>query len=288
MKKCILLIFSLLFAGLCTSQVGINTENPKGVFHIDSKGDSGVSGTNSVDDVIVDSQGSMGIGTLTPQAKLDINGNLRIADAPVVANASVLVRDGVTGIVGTAVAIPTKVAFIQSVEAQRLTTAAEKASFNAGVAVRVIWSLSDIVSNNVVDFDDASDVFIVKETGLYELSGFLNYAAYSTIPTTYPTSVDAGRAGVNVSIQVNRNDGKGWVDFTASRIVFTGTAVHSTAQTIIVPPGVLIFDAGTKIRMVFLRPSADFGLPHGTSGGDNGVTLPTGVLFSKGMKILAL
>lgn len=287
MKKSILLIINLLLVKLCVSQVGINTENPKGVFHIDAKGDTGVQGVEFSDDIVVNAEGRMGIGTLTPQAKLDINGNLRIAEAPVVANAAVLVRDGVTGLVGTAVSVPTKVAFVQSVESQRLTTPAEKDLFNTGAPVQVTWSPVDIVSNNVVDFDDASDVFIISQTGLYELSGFLNYATYSTIPATYPTTVDAGRSGVNVSIQVDRNDGKGWIDFTAARIVFTGTAVHNTAQSIIVPPGVLIFDKGTKIRMVFLRPAANFGLPHGASG-DNGITLPAGVLFSKGIKILAL
>lgn len=287
MKKCFLLIFSLLSAGLCTSQVGVNTENPRGVFHIDAKANTGVAGINISDDVIVDSEGKMSIGTLTPQAKLDINGNLRIGDAPVIANSSVLVRDNTTGLVGTAVAVPTKVAFIQSTEAQKLTTQIEKDLFNTGVPVQVTWSPVDVVSNNVVNFNDPTDEFIISQKGLYELSGFLNYATYSTIPATYPTTVDAGRSGVNVSIQVDRNDGNGWIDFTAARIVFTGTAVHNTSQTIIVPPGVLIFDKGTKVRMVFLRPAFNFGLSHGTSG-DNGITLPAGVLFTKGMKILAL
>lgn len=287
MKKCILLIISLLLAELCISQVGINTENPRGVFHIDTKGDTSAQGANFSDDIVADTEGKMGIGTLTPQAKLDINGNLRIADAPAIANASVLVRDGVTGLVGTAVAVPTKVAFIQSIEAQRLTTQPEKDLFNTGTPVQVTWSPVDVVSNNVVDFDDASDVFVISQTGLYELSGFLNYATYSTIPLTYPNTVDAGRSGVNASIQVDKNDGKGWIDFSAARIVYTGTAVHSTGQTIIVPPGVLIFNKGTKIRMVFLRPAFNFGLAHGESG-DNGIVLPAGVLFSKGMKILSL
>ncbi|PXV69130.1 hypothetical protein CLV62_101399 [Dysgonomonas alginatilytica] len=287
MKKSILLIISLLLAELSISQVGINTEDPKGVFHIDAKGDTGAQGVKFSDDIVVNTEGKMGIGTLTPQARLDINGNLRIADAPVIANAAVLVRDGTTGMVGTAVSVPTKVAFIQSIEAQLLTTQAEKDLFNTAVPVQVTWSSADIVSNNVVDFNDTSDIFTISQTGLYELSGFMNYATYSTIPTTYPTTVDAGRAGVNVSIQVDKNDGKGWTDFTAARIVFTGTAVHNTSQTIIVPPGVLIFDKGTKIRMVFLRPATNFGLAHGTSG-NNGIALPAGILFSKGMKILAL
>lgn len=287
MKKSFLLIFSLLIAGVCVSQVGVNTETPIGIFHIDSTGDTTTQGDNSVDDIVIDSQGNVAIGGTSAQAKVDINGNLRIGDAPVIANSSVLVRDNVTGLVGTAVAVPTRLAFIQSTEPQRLTTVAEKTIFNTAAPVQVAWSAADIVSNNLVDFDDAADIFVINNTGLYELSGFLNYAAYANIPPTYPTTVDAGRAGVNASIQVDKNDGNGWIDFTAARVVYTGTAVTNTSTTIIIPPAVLVFDAGTKIRMVFLRPAANFGLAHGDAG-DNGIVLPAGIRFSKGMKILAM
>ncbi|QIK60562.1 hypothetical protein G7050_12265 [Dysgonomonas sp. HDW5A] len=286
-KKGFLLIISLLFAELCISQVGINTENPSGVFHIDPKSNTTSIGANSEDDMLVDSDGNVAIGANSAQAKLDINGNLRIGDAPVIANSSVLVRDNTTGLVGTAVAIPTKLAFIQSIEPQLLTTVPEKTLFNTGAPVQVTWSSADIVSNNLVDFDDAGDLFVINETGLYELSGFINYAAYANIPATYPTTVDAGRAGVNASIQVDRNDGNGWTDFTAARVVFTGTAVSNTSISIIIPPAVLVFNAGTKVRMVFLRPAANFGLPHGDSG-NNGIALPAGIKFSKGMKILSM
>lgn len=285
--KIFLLIFSLLFAELCISQVGINTEAPKGVFHIDSRGDTSTQGANSLDDIVIDSEGNIAIGGTSAQAKVDINGNLRIGDAPVIANSSVLVRDNATGLVGTAVAVPTRLAFIQSIEPQRLTTVAEKAAFNTAAPVQVKWSAADIVSNNLVDFDDAADIFVINSTGLYELSGFLNYAAYANIPATYPTTVDAGRAGVNASIQVDKNDGRGWVDFTAARVVYAGTSVSNTSTTIIIPPAVLVFNAGTKIRMVFLRPDPNFGLPHGDSG-DNGIALPVGIRFSKGIKIVAM
>lgn len=286
-KKGFLLIISLLLAELCISQVGINTENPLGVFHIDPNSNTTSIGANSEDDMLVDSDGNVAIGANSAQAKLDINGNLRIGSAPVIANSSVLVRDNTTGLVGTAVAIPTRLAFIQSTESQLLTTVPEKTLFNTAAPVQVTWSPTDIVSNNLVDFDDAGDLFVINETGLYELSGFINYAAYANIPATYPTIVDAGRAGINASIQVDKNDGDGWVDFTAARVVFTGTAVHSTAISIIIPPAVLVFNAGTKVRMVFLRPASNFGLPHGDSG-NNGIALPAGIKFSKGMKILSM
>ncbi len=232
-------------------------------------------------------RGSVNIAGESSAATLDIDGNLSIGSAPSIANASALVRDNTTGIVGTAVSVPTKFAFVQSFQIQRITTQSEKDLFNTGADFQVIWDAKDIVSNNVVTFDNSNDYFVINQDGLYELSGFLNYAAYSTIPATYPTTLDAGRSGVNVSIQVNKNDGSGWIDFTAARYVFTGTAVHSTAVTIVIPSGVSLFSQGTKIRMIFKRPGSNFGLPHGTSG-DNGITLPSGVQFTKGMKIFAL
>lgn len=52
------------------SQVGINTKSPTGIFHIDPKGDSP---TSTTDDMIVTAAGNMGLGTVSPQAKMHIN-----------------------------------------------------------------------------------------------------------------------------------------------------------------------------------------------------------------------
>ncbi|KMQ60771.1 hypothetical protein ACM40_13605 [Chryseobacterium sp. BLS98] len=57
------------------SQVGINTSNPLGKFHIDAKKNTSVSGGNIInaeDDVIITTEGKMGIGKI-PAAKLEIN-----------------------------------------------------------------------------------------------------------------------------------------------------------------------------------------------------------------------
>lgn len=64
--------------------VGINTTKPQGPFHVDAKGDT-QGGANTSDDVIVDKNGNLGIGTLTPTAKVHIktDGNIngiRISD----------------------------------------------------------------------------------------------------------------------------------------------------------------------------------------------------------------
>lgn len=70
MKKSLLIVLSLFSVYGLWGQVGINTENPQGVLHIDSKGDTNGS-TNTSDDVIVNSDGNLGVGLLSPAAKVE-------------------------------------------------------------------------------------------------------------------------------------------------------------------------------------------------------------------------
>lgn len=79
MKKKILLLMGMFSFGIILyAQVGINTKNPQGIFHIDGRSttasinpDTGIpNATQQLDDVIVLSNGNMGIGTITPSAKI--------------------------------------------------------------------------------------------------------------------------------------------------------------------------------------------------------------------------
>ena len=78
MKKLILLIAGISFVPVY-SQVGINTGNPTGIFHVDGAKDNAVTGiptlTQQANDFVVTSNGSIGIGTVSPNASaiLDVN-----------------------------------------------------------------------------------------------------------------------------------------------------------------------------------------------------------------------
>ncbi|MEK6510100.1 hypothetical protein [Myroides sp. C4067] len=77
MKKRILLNTIILFTLTIYGQVGINTPNPLGIFHIDGKKDNPLIGTpNTItqqNDVIITENGDLAIGIIIPTNKLTIN-----------------------------------------------------------------------------------------------------------------------------------------------------------------------------------------------------------------------
>ncbi len=77
MKKLLLITSSLVMFSFSYGQkVGINTENPQGVFHVDGSKNNPATGSPSpaqqADDVLVDSNGNVGIGTIEPTNKLHV------------------------------------------------------------------------------------------------------------------------------------------------------------------------------------------------------------------------
>lgn len=73
MKKNYLLLAVASFS-LLSAQVGINTANPQGVFHVDSQknNDAGGTGTDA-DDVVINNSGYLGVGVVNPQLPIQVN-----------------------------------------------------------------------------------------------------------------------------------------------------------------------------------------------------------------------
>jgi hypothetical protein len=88
MKKIILSLCLILVASswgysqAVSKSVGVNTDNPRAIFHIDAKEDNGTGNipTNITDDVVIDNSGQVGIGKIDPTVKLDIKGGMRLVD----------------------------------------------------------------------------------------------------------------------------------------------------------------------------------------------------------------
>jgi len=88
MKNKLFSILALLIIKLCSGQVGLNTQNPQGIFHVDSGKNNNDSGVPTVDqqadDFTIVKSGDVGIGTTDPSARLHIvstsGSALRIAD----------------------------------------------------------------------------------------------------------------------------------------------------------------------------------------------------------------
>ncbi|PWN68305.1 hypothetical protein C1631_016535 [Chryseobacterium phosphatilyticum] len=78
MKKTLLLL-SAVVSVTAASQIGINTSNPQGIFHVDGSKDNAVTGVPTIlqqaNDFTITSTGSVGVGTVVPHssALLDIN-----------------------------------------------------------------------------------------------------------------------------------------------------------------------------------------------------------------------
>lgn len=74
MKKYIAYLTTLVYiisTGNSLAQIGINTDSPQQIFHIDAQ--KNTSGTSNVeDDIVVSQAGNMGLGTTSPTAKLHI------------------------------------------------------------------------------------------------------------------------------------------------------------------------------------------------------------------------
>ncbi|WP_415328218.1 hypothetical protein [Chryseobacterium sp. MMS23-Vi53] len=77
MKKNIIVACALVTFGVSFAQVGVNTTNPQGVFHVDGAKDNNATGSptaaQQLNDLVVTSAGNVGVGTTVPTAKMEIN-----------------------------------------------------------------------------------------------------------------------------------------------------------------------------------------------------------------------
>ncbi|MCC3216368.1 hypothetical protein LIV57_13940 [Chryseobacterium sp. X308] len=127
---------NLLLAGLLTtfslvakSQVGINTSNPQGIFNIDGLKNNPTTGVptaaQATDDLVVTSNGNLGLGLIAPGTTLDVNG-------------AITNRETALAVAGNAVTIPANVSQVQLTGAATATvTITAPVAPNAGQRIIV-------------------------------------------------------------------------------------------------------------------------------------------------------
>lgn len=81
MKKNVFVLTTFL-SSMIYSQVGINTQNPQGIFNIDGRKDNPTTGVPTVaqqsNDLMMSAAGNVGLGTVTPQTKLHVAGEITV------------------------------------------------------------------------------------------------------------------------------------------------------------------------------------------------------------------
>ncbi|AZA52219.1 hypothetical protein [Chryseobacterium sp. G0201] len=187
MKKRLLIIL-LCGSSFYYAQVGINTTNPQGVFHIDGNKDNPTTGTPSVvqqsnDFSVIASSGlgtgtiKVGIGTTAPTQSLDIaNGNLRVRNinnSIGIANDKLLVADA-NGIIKVAGGD----SFSASDSGNRVLNAVGGADINAASD----WNDNefttlqlDVLYDPQNAYDSTTGIYTVPKDGLYFLYGVCGF-----------------------------------------------------------------------------------------------------------------
>ncbi|PXV69172.1 hypothetical protein CLV62_101441 [Dysgonomonas alginatilytica] len=163
MKIKLIIIFLLCSLLSFAQNVGINMKNPQAVFHVDPLGDSDNTSIPSryVDDVIINNQGRIGIGTSLPTSKIDIIGKLQFLDGNQ-ARGKVLFSDA-TGLASW------KVSQFNRQSVWVLSNAAGGMSFSLTTPVQIKGTGSMIEANivGIVNVSNTNGNFVYVPAGKY-------------------------------------------------------------------------------------------------------------------------
>lgn len=239
------------------SQVGINTDTPQQMFHIDGANNNPSTGApneaQQIDDFVVTENAEVGIGTSEPTQKLDVNGKLRVRDTEYLPTSSPTYPLYVDedGVVGKSVIVPTtKIGYFERSIGQTLS----HTSFNNSVEITIPISLSH-ATINTIGFTGSGNHIIIPEDGFYSVSASANL------------ELTTGNVGnkVYIAFQVQRssNNGSTWTTLTGARPIFE---MHSTAwlyYPYTLPTIIAELNQGDRIRFIFYRTKSSSGAGQG-------------------------
>lgn len=107
-------------------------------------------------------------------------------------------------------------------------------------------------SGNNFTFNDSTDTFTVNTTGLYGISGFVNYNPMNkNLDTSKPSGNQ--RAFLNLKFQISTDNGKSWADLTGTRTAWgNGAAGYLKTVKILSVPYNLT--KGNMLRLMISNP----------------------------------
>ncbi|MBF0577952.1 hypothetical protein [Dysgonomonas sp. GY617] len=155
---------------LINAQVGINTSDGKGIFHLDGAKDntSSLSASQLKNDVIVDGRGALGAGmsVVTPQAKVDVSsdqlyGAFRMVDGG--ENYGMILLGNKEGYA--------KWGMLKGSGGYRLDVTSPTAAIASKVETRLVF---DSGLDNILISEDADYIVMIRLTGLFKTTAGLN------------------------------------------------------------------------------------------------------------------
>ena len=227
-----------------TAQVGVNTQNPQGIFHIDGARNNPNSGSPTIlqqnDDIVATSTGKLGVGTITPITKVDTRpnpGNVTPGEGPIAFGETVMAASSAgAGAMRYSTLSGGLLEYSNGIVWNTLTSSVQNSiiiatkqtaqSINDSSVVNITqWSESVDLNN---DFDPSTGVFTAPRNGNYQVSFSFtldnitgNYITASWIEaiialsdgtrrvSSIPVPVQTnGYAGANVSFAVRLNAGQ--------------------------------------------------------------------------------
>jgi hypothetical protein len=210
------IFFFLLGTVALRAQIGINTNNPQTVFHVDGSKDNALTGTPSdtqvANDFVVTNEGKVGIGTITPQANLEVKGKVILSgvkDNQLVVSNKSLAIDNTTGELG----------YVNPTESQVLyrRTAASRVDqpFN-----NTNWIMAPINTNGT---DDINTLLATVETsGAYEYvrlpsTGIYRVELFGYLQTN--TSYTAQALTTHIRLRKSSNSGSAWTPVDNQKVL---------------------------------------------------------------------
>lgn len=173
MKNNLLIIYLLFTTISLSAQVGINTKNPMGVWHIDPQGDTTSSSSGIGDDIVITADGNIGIGTSTPTNKLSIvttgaNTGLYLPNGA--SSGKVLTSDPQGNAVWVSSAVQYQTVVYGSVNGQVQANSLQPSFAKINTLGYILIDKAKDIYGAAYGWDNANQQYIAPVTGVYRIA----------------------------------------------------------------------------------------------------------------------